>query len=491
MRVAIIGSGFAGLCLGMRLRQMGVDDFTLFEKSDAIGGTWRDNTYPGCACDLMSFAYCFSFEQKKDWSRKWSPQPEILDYIEHCADKYGLRSQIELSTEVIGARFDADQGLWRIETRGPDGVHREREAEVLVSGVGQLHRPVIPKLPGIERFAGASFHSAQWAHDVPLEDRRVVVIGNGASAIQFVPEIAKQAKHVCVVQRTPNWHIPRGDRAYTENEQWRFAKIPFYARLYRWWIWARQELLFRVMDQRPRAVRRAERLALGHLRSQVADPELRERLTPDYPIGGKRILIHDDYYPALCRENVSLVTEDVDRIESDAVVFTDGSRREADVLIFATGFDTTSFLAPMRIEGLGGRTLDDTWKEGAEAYLGMTVPGFPNFFMMYGPNTNLGHNSILFMLECQANYVLRCLDRIRKRDLLYLDVRPEAMDAYNWELQSRLRRTAWAATDHSWYKNDAGRITNNWHGTTTAYWRQTRRPDFDHYRAVRGARAPR
>jgi cation diffusion facilitator CzcD-associated flavoprotein CzcO len=485
MRVAIIGAGFSGLGLGIALKRAGIDSFTILEKAKNVGGTWRENTYPGAACDLMSFAYCFSFEQKTDWTRKWSPQPEILEYLEGCAEKYGLLPNIRFGCEVDGARFDAKAGCWRIRV-SEGGATGEIEADVLVSGVGQLHRPLEPNLAGLECFEGEAFHSARWNASVDLSGKRVGVIGNGASAIQFVPEIAPKTRHLSVFQRTPNWHFPRGDRAYTAKEKRRFARIPLLARFYRWFIWARQELLFSVLAGKPRAVRGARKRALEHLHSQISDPELRKKLTPQYPIGGKRILIDDTYYPTLQRDNVSLVTEPIERVEANAVVTADGVRHPCDVLIFATGFDTTSFLAPMKIEGLAGRSLETEWRDGAEAYYGLSVAGFPNFFMMYGPNTNLGHNSIVFMLECQANYIVRCLKQMQRKDLLYLDVRPEAMAAYNWDLQTRLATTAWAATPSSWYKNSAGRITNNWHGTTTVYWWRTRRPDWDAYRQVRG-----
>ncbi len=485
MRVAIIGSGFSGLCLGIQLKRAGIESFTILEQAERLGGTWRENSYPGSACDLMSFAYCFSFEQKTDWSRKWSPQPEILEYLDGCAQKYGILPHVRFGTVVSSARFDAQAGCWHIRVCDRSGATSEIEADVLVSGVGQLHRPVVPKLPGLDSFDGECFHSARWNRDVELAGKRVGVIGNGASAIQLVPKIAPETQHLSVFQRTPNWHFPRGDRAYTEKEKRRFARVPLLARLYRWFIWARQELLFGVMARKKRASRGARKIALDHLRVQIPDAALREQLTPDYPIGGKRILIDDDYYPTLRRDNVSLVSDAIERIETDAVITSDGTRHGVDVLIFATGFDTTAFLAPMAIEGLAGRRLEHEWQDGAEAYLGLTVAGFPNLFLMYGPNTNLGHNSIIFMLECQANYIVRCLKHMLAHDLLYLDVLPDPMAAYNWELQTQLARTAWAHTPHSWYKNAAGRITNNWYGTATAYWWRTRRPDFDAYRRVR------
>jgi len=483
-RVAIVGSGFSGLCLAIRLLRTGAGEPVILEKAERLGGTWRENTYPGAACDLMSFAYCFSFEQKTDWSRKWSPQPEILEYLDHCAEKYGVLPHVRFGTEVLGARFDEATGTWHVRTRC-DGREETLEADVLVSGVGQLHRPWTPEVPGLDAFAGATFHSAEWRHDVALAGKRIGVVGNGASAIQFIPEIAREAARVEVFQRTPNWIIPRGDRAYTEAEKRRFARHPWLAKLYRWLIWARQEaLFFPVMVGHRWLSKRLEEFALENMREHVRDPELQEALTPDYPVGGKRVLIHDDYYPALARANVELVTSPIERADATGLVTADGRHHDFDVIVFATGFDTTHFLAPMRIEGRGGRVLDQEWKDGAEAYLGIAVAGFPNFFMMYGPNTNLGHNSIIFMIECQAEYVLQCVQRLGERGLRWLDLHPAVQRAFNQRLHRDLERTAWARTDHSWYKTAAGKITNNWSSTTLRYWWDTRKPDFGEYREV-------
>jgi len=476
-RIAVIGAGFGGLCMGIRLRQAGIDSFTILEKADRLGGTWRDNTYPGAACDSPAFAYCYSFEQKTDWSRKWSPQPEILGYMEHCARKYGLLPHIRFGTEIAGARFDPAAGVWRLRTAAGDTI----EAEVVVSAVGQLNRPYTPALPGLEQFRGIALHSARWRHDVDLAGKRVAVIGNAASAIQFIPQIAPQVKRLLVFQRSANWMIPKNDRVYGEDEKRRFARFPLLARLYRWWLWLTYESRFPVFRQEPLMSRALARVAERSMREQVADPALQRALLPDYPIGGKRILISDDYYQALCRENVEVVTAPIERLTEGGIVTADGRTTPVDVVIFATGFETTSFLVPMRIEGLQGRVLEEVWKGGAEAYLGVAVAGFPSFFMLYGPNTNLGHNSIIFMLECQVSYVMSCLRALRERDLAWLDVRPEAMREYNARLQAVLARSVWARTERSWYKRADGRITNNWCGTTVAYWWRTRRLVLAHY----------
>ncbi len=480
-RIAIIGSGFAGLCLGIQLKKLGLESFTIFEKSHRLGGTWRDNRYPGSACDLPSMAYCFSFEQKTDWSRKWSPQAEILDYMDHCAEKYGLFPHIRFGTEVAGARFGADSGVWRIVTGSGDEI----EAEILVSGVGQLHRPYLPAMRGLERFEGECFHSAQWNHDYDLRGKRVAVIGNAASAIKFIPEIAKQAAQLYVFQRSANWMLPRGDRAFTDVEKHRMSEWPLVAKLYRWFIWGRQELMFPMFIGSERAAKKATQMALDNMRSVITDPKLQDALTPDYPIGGKRILISDDYYPALERANVQVVAAEIERFDAKGVTTRDGASFEVDAAILATGFRTNEFLAPMQIEGLDGLSLGTVWADGALAYFGLTVAGFPNFFMMYGPNTNLGHNSIIFMIECQANYIIRSIQILQRKGLKYLNLRTRAMQAFNRKLDAELERTAWARTGKSWYKNEAGKITNNWSGTTARYWWQTRKVDLDAYEQVR------
>jgi cation diffusion facilitator CzcD-associated flavoprotein CzcO len=479
-RIAIIGAGFSGLCLGIQLRQAGIHAFTIYEKASALGGTWRDNTYPGAACDVPAMAYCFSFEQKTDWSRKWAPQAEILAYMEHCARKYGLLPHLRFDTEIASAEFDEDAALWHLRTTAGETI----EAEVLVAGVGQLNRPALPVILGLERFRGPRFHSARWDHQVALDGRRVGVIGNAASAIQFVPEIAPRCGELFVFQRSANWMMPRNDRAYSEREKRRFARHPWLARLVRWSIWAAFEMQWPLFRRNRWFARRYEKLAVEKMREAVRDPRLQEVLVPDYPVGGKRILISDDYYAALCRENVELVTAGIDRIEEDAVVTRDGRSIPLDVMILATGFQTTEFLAPMELSGLSGRRLRDAWKDGARAYLGISLAGFPNFFMMYGPNTNLGHNSIIFMIECQSRYILGCIRALRERGLAWLDLRRDVQDAFDAKMQRDLARTVWNDTDHSWYKDAAGRITNNWSGSTIRYWWSTRAVDLRHYHQV-------
>jgi len=478
--IAIIGCGFSGLCLAMQLRRAGHDAFTIYEQAERLGGTWRDNTYPGAACDSPSFAYCFSFEQKTDWSRKWSPQPEILAYMEHCARKYDLLPHIRFGTGIAAARWDEEAGLWRLTTTGGETA----TANVLVSGVGQLNRPSVPDIPGLDDFRGTWFHSARWDPDFDASGKRVGVVGNAASAVQFVPELAKETSRLTIFQRSANWMLPKFDHVYTDEEKRRFARRPWLARLYRWWIWASFEMRFPIFLRNRFLSRRLEALATRAMRGQISDPELQEKLVPDYPIGGKRILISDDYYPTLDRDDVEVVTAGIERVTPGGVRTRDGRDFPLDALVLATGFQTTDFLVPMEITGRDGRKLHDEWKDGARAYLGISTPGFPNLFMMYGPNTNLGHNSILFMLECQTRYIQDCLRQMDQEGLASIELREDVMDAFTAKLRRELERTAWAATEHSWYKNEAGLITNNWSGTTLRYWWNTRRADLGLYRQV-------
>lgn len=475
--IAIIGSGFSGLALGIQLQKAGFNSLTIYEKAASLGGTWRDNTYPGATCDIPSFLYSFSFEPKTDWSRKWSPQPEILDYMEHCAAKHQLHAKIRFNCEVRSARFDASRRVWDLEFTDGSAT----TAQVLISSVGQLSRSAFPDIPGREDFAKTTFHSARWNHDHDLSGETVGVIGSAASAIQFIPEIAKRARKIVVFQRSANWILRRNDITYSAEDKRKFAASPMRTRLYRAWIWFLHEMRYPLFARYQLFIKSSTKLALQHLEKEITDPTLRAALTPDYPIGAKRLLISDDYYPALCRENVELVTERVDHIESDSVLTTDGRKRAVDTLIFATGFDSTSFLVPMKITGKGGMTLEQQWQNGAEAHLGITVPGFPNFFMTYGPNTNIGHNSIIFMIECQTDYILQCIKKIAEPSVETLELRQEVFEDYNRELVRQLDQTVWATIRKSWYKTDAGKITNNWARSTARYWWETRRVKFDRF----------
>ena len=397
--------------------------------------------------------------------------------MEECARKYDLAPHIRFNTEIAGARWDEDESVWRIQTAAGE----EFLAEVLVSGTGQLNRPSIPNLPGLKEFKGVSFHSAKWRHDVDLNGLNVAVVGNAASAIQFVPVIATKAARLTIFQRSANWMIERGDRAYTEAEKQRFARHPMLALAYRWFLYLQYESNWPVFRRIKFFVNRTQNAAREYLRTTIKDPKLQQSQVPDYPFGGKRMLISDDYFPALNRDNVKVELGGIDHIAETAVVTKDGRTIPADVIILATGFQSTSFLAPMTITGAGGRSLNDEWHGAARAYLGITVSGFPNLFLMYGPNTNLGHNSIIFMIECQANYILGCLEQMDSRGLASIDLRRDAMESFDARVQRELQRTVWAVTGKSWYKTDDGRITNNWSGSTIRYWWETRIADLALY----------
>ncbi|MEE9254694.1 MAG: NAD(P)/FAD-dependent oxidoreductase [Pseudomonadales bacterium] len=471
--IAIIGAGISGICMGIQLKRAGIHNFTIYEKEAALGGTWRDNTYPGCGCDVPSYLYSFSFEQKADWARKFSSQGAILEYLEQCVEKYGLKPHISLGNEITRARFIAEDGTWQMESARGD----ELLANVLVSGCGQLNRPLYPDIEGLDQFEGTCFHCARWDHDHDLRGERVAVIGNGASAIQFIPEIAPGLEHLTVFQRTPNWVIPRLDRAYSSAQHRWFRWLPSVKRLYRCFIYLQLESRWPAFSLGTRFAERFKQIVAAQMGARVADARLRKDLIPEYPIGAKRVLISDDYLEAVQAPNVEVVTSPIARVTSSGVETLDGRSHRVDTIILATGFQSTRFLAPIEIEGKDGRILEHCWINGAQAYLGLTVAGFPNFFMCYGPNSNLGHNSIIFMIECQVRYILKCIEALRKRRLRYLDVREEAVVRYNRALQRDLRQRVWEACN-SWYKTDAGKVTNNWAYSTLYYWWKTIEPDF-------------
>lgn len=476
-RVAILGAGFSGLCMAVRLAKAGIRSFTIYEKSDGVGGTWRDNSYPGAGCDIPSHLYSFSFDRRPDWSRHYALQPEILRYLDDCVDRFGLRSKIRFGVEIVGARFDDAEALWHLRTRSGETF----TADVLVTGLGQLNRPSVPEIPGLEQFTGTAFHSARWDHSSDLAGKRVAVIGNGASAVQFVPRIAPDVARLHLFQRSANWILPRNDAAYSAIAQRIFRSLPALEWMHRAAIYWALETRFLAMQNRTGrwVAPLVERAAMAHLEAQVPDADVRAKLVPDYPLGCKRVLISDDFYPALARANVEVVTSPIERFVRDGVVTADRRHRPVDTLIFGTGFESLSFLAPLEIEGRHGVRLGDVWRDGAEAYLGTAVAGFPNLFILYGPNTNLGHNSIVFMVEAQVGWAVRCVEELFRRDAGWLDVRREAMDAYNRDLQERMLDTVWMAGCHNWYKTASGKVTNNWPRFTFRYWLEMRKARFD------------
>lgn len=472
--VAIVGAGIAGLGMAIQLKRAGVDDFVVFEKAPELGGTWWDNTYPGCACDTMSLLYSYSFAPKTDWSRMFPRQPEILDYLRQCADTYGVRPHIRFGTTITSAHYDDDAAQWRLSTADGEVV----TAKVAVVSLGLLHVPYYPPVPGRESFRGAMFHSAHWDHSYDLSGKRVAVVGTGGSSVQFVPEIADRVAHLNVFQRTPPWILPKPDRRLTGLERGLFAAVPAVQWAYRALIYWAHETLGLAMRAAP-LLRLVEKISLRHLARHITDPELRRRLTPDYRLGCKRPLVSNDYYPTLNRPNVELVTSGIERFTEDAVVTADGTEHPADVVIFSTGFHVTDVYQQLNtdIVGAGGVKLLDAWRDGMEGYLGVATAGFPNLFFLLGPNS-IGDNSTVFMVEAQTRYILRCVQLLfADPEATAIAVKPEAQAAFNAALQRRLKKAVWSVGGcTSWYLDANGVNRTIWPGSTATYWLRTRRP---------------
>ena len=491
--VAIIGAGMSGIVAGVRLKQAGVP-FVIIEKNADVGGTWLENTYPGARVDVQSAFYSYSFAQKIDWPNPFSTQEVLLDYFRECADEQGIREQMRFNTEVVSATFDEDACTWSLRLRPADGVEETIEVQAVISAVGQLNRPKLPDIAGRETFSGPAFHSAQWDHSVDLAGKRVAVIGTGASAAQFVPEIAEQVAELSVFQRTPAWFLPVPN--YRDETpaglQWLFLHVPHYMHWYRFWLfWTSTDGLLpaAIVDENwqsegasvSAANDQLRQLFTTFLQAQYEDrPDLFEKILPTYPVAAKRFLLDNGSWPeALKRDNVELITEGIKEITADGVVTEDGRLIEADVIIFGTGFHASQFLMPMKIVGRNGIALTEQWDGDARAYLGITVPNFPNFFMLYGPNTNIVVNgSIIYFSECEVQYVLGCLRMLLKDGHRAMDCRQDVHDAYNERIDEANLKRAWGASDvNSWYKNDRGRVAQNWPFNLLDYWQQTRKPD--------------
>jgi cation diffusion facilitator CzcD-associated flavoprotein CzcO len=478
-RVVVVGAGFGGIGMAVALKQAGIEDFVVLDRGDDLGGIWRDNTYPGLCCDVPSALYSFSFWPWR-WSRRFPPRQEILDYLRALSDDRGLAPHLRLRSGIAAAEFDERRALWNLTLEDGERL----QAAAVVSAVGQLSRPALPDIPGREDFAGPSWHSARWDHSVDLTGQRVAVVGTGASAIQFVPEIAKDAAHVDIYQRSAPYILPKSDRAYREAEQVLRDRVPAVRKADRLRTFLYGELLTSGFVVSRKLLAAPMQLWRRQLESQITDPQLRSQCVPDYVMGCKRVLFSDDWYPTLVRPNVDLVTDLVERIAPGGVVTAGGTVRPADVIIYGTGFQTLDFLAPMTVTGLGGRQLRESWREGAEAYLGITVAGFPNFFMLYGPNTNLGGNSIIYMLEGQIAYVLGALAALDEEGLDWIDVRPEVQDAFNAWVAAASRASVWESGCTSWYTTASGRNTNNWPVQTFLYRNRVRHFDLSKYRAM-------
>jgi cation diffusion facilitator CzcD-associated flavoprotein CzcO len=476
----ILGTGFAGLCAAIRLQQAGGRSFIMLEKSHDIGGTWRDNVYPGCACDVPSHLYSLSFAPKSDWTRMYATQPEIWRYMQDVASRFHLHPAIRFGAIVKSVVWNDARAVWCVTTK--DG--RRFEGRMIFSGLGPLHIPSYPNVPGRETFTGPSFHSATWDFSVDLTGKRVVVIGTGASAIQFIPEIADKPAKLTVFQRTPAWIMPKLDYAFSEGQQ-RRLKNPLYRRLFRFRIFVTNELRALGFLGNKRVAAAGEAMASAHLAKQISDPALRAKLAPDYRMGCKRVLISNDFYPAMARDNVSLETGEIAEIRAASVVTADGRDIPADVIIYGTGFHTTDSFASVRIIGRHGLDLNDAFADGMHAHWGITVPGFPNFFFLLGPNTGLGHNSVVLMIEAQVNYVMSLLKQMDARHWRVAEVRPEAEHAWNAKIQTKLQSTVWTQGGcKSWYMDDNGRNTTVWPGFVYQYQLKTRKAAIADYMQV-------
>jgi cation diffusion facilitator CzcD-associated flavoprotein CzcO len=472
----VVGSGFGGLAAAIELARTGTTDVVLLEKADDLGGTWRDNRYPGCACDIPSHLYSFSFAPSARWSRAFAEQPEIWAYLRKVADEFGVSERIRYGEELVEATYD--DGTWHLRTARGTTL----ETRSLVLATGALSEPFVPALPGLESFGGNVFHTAEWPDDdtEAIDGTAVAVIGTGASAIQAVPQIAPRAGHLTVFQRTPSWILPKGDRTIGRREQEWLERFPWLNRLVRAGVYWRNESRVLAFTSQPGLMKAIELVARRHLRKQVTDPQTRAALTPTYRMGCKRILISNDYLPTFNRSDVELVTDPILRIEPDAVVTTDGRRHEIGTLVLCTGFKATEPYERLTVRGVAGRTLREAWGAGMQAHLGVTVAGFPNLFLVVGPNSGLGHNSMVFIIEAQARYIAQCIGLRDHAGARSVSVPERVQDAFNADLERRSRRTVWATGCHSWYLDRFGHNRALWPASSVAFWRRTRRLDPRH-----------
>lgn len=485
VRVAVIGSGFGGLGAAVRLRREGITDFVVLERAGSVGGTWRDNSYPGCACDVPSHLYSFSFAPNPEWPRTFSGQEHIRAYLEHVADTFGLRPHIRLDHEVTRMRWDNDELHWVIESANGTTV----VADVVVSATGPLSDPKMPDIPGLADFPGKVFHSARWDHDADLTGKRVAMIGTGASAIQIVPAIQPKAGKLTLFQRTPPWVMPRMDRKISGFERRLHRALPATGTARRGLLWGIRELQVSAFTKHPDQLGLVERIAKSNMARAIKDPALRAKLTPSYRIGCKRILLSSTYYPALAQPNVDVVASGLAEVRGSTVVASDGTEAEVDAIIFGTGFHVTDMPIAERVTGADGMTLTESWKDGMQALRGASAAGFPNWMTIIGPNTGLGNSSMILMIESQLNYMA---DYLRQLNVLggkvALDARPSAVSAWNRRVQDRMKRTVWNTGGcNSWYLDANGRNTTVWPGTTAEFRKATRTVDVSEYQVLRPA----
>jgi cation diffusion facilitator CzcD-associated flavoprotein CzcO len=487
VRIFVLGAGFAGLGAAIKLDEAGEHDFLVVDKGDSVGGTWRDNTYPGAACDVPSQLYSFSFAPNTEWSRSFSPQPEIHAYLQRVAEESGVLDRFRFGVTVEDASWDEDDRVWQVTTSAGTVT-----ADILISGSGGLSEPKLPEIKGIEGFTGEIFHSARWNHDYDLTGKRVAVIGTGASAIQIVPEIAPKVARLDVYQRTAPWVIPRNDRTYSSLERFAFRHLPFVQKAYRTAIYWGREAYVPGFTLQPKLAAPARAMGLANIAKGISDPALREAVTPTYRIGCKRILISNTYYPALARDNVELVTDGIAEITPTGIVTNDGTEREVDCLIVATGFYTTDQPIAHHLKGRDGRTLADVWAEhGMASYKGTTTVGFPNLFQIVGANTGLGHSSMVFIIESQIAYILSALEQMRQKGIATVEPSPQAQAAWNSDVQRRMKRTVWSTGGcASWYLDEHGRNTTLWPRSTFSFRALLRRFDLEKYVVTTASDAP-
>ena len=470
--IVIVGTGFSGMGMAIKLKESGRDDFVVLEKAHDVGGTWRDNTYPGCECDIPSHMYSFSYELNDKWSKSFSGQPEIWAYMRKVAEQHNLREKIDFGVEVKGASWDEDAKRWTINTNG-----ETYSARVLVAGVGGLHIPNIPEVKGADTFDGPMFHSATWNHEVDLKDKKVVVIGTGASAIQFVPIIAQEVSNLTVFQRTPAWVLPKKDKPTSDAKKALFSKVPGATRAYRNALYWGLEARAIAFNGHLKVLPVAEKIVKRYLKKAIPDAELRAKLTPDYRLGCKRVLQSNTYYPTFLRDNVELNTEGVAEIVADGVIDNNGVKHEADIVIWGTGFHVVDAFDYLDIKGRDGLDLASQFKEhGVETYMGMTIHGFPNLYFMLGPNTALGHNSVVFMIEQQTKYIMKMLDEMKRRGAAAAEATLEAQTAFNTEIQRLVSKGIWTTGGcTSWYLDSHGKNRTIWPKFTFQYWWETRK----------------
>ncbi|RJQ84401.1 flavin-containing monooxygenase [Amycolatopsis panacis] len=478
-KVVIVGTGFSGLGQAIQLEKAGIRDYLILEKAGEVGGTWRDNSYPGCACDVQSHIYSFSFAQNPDWSRSFSPRQEIFEYLKRVADSHRLRERIRFGVEITGAHWDAGARRWTVETKGG----QEFSAQFVVSGVGGLHIPQIPRLPGIASFQGQAWHSAQWNHEFDLPGKKVAVVGTGASAVQFVPQIAPEVAELKLFQRTPPWLLPKPDHPMPAWTRRVFRQVPGAQRLYRGALYWSREARALGFTGPSWIMQAGQVLSRRHIARGIKDPELRRKVTPDYTMGCKRVLLSNDYFPALDRPNVDVITDGVAEVRAHSVVDGAGVEHEVDAIIYGTGFKVIDALDYLDITGVDGRDLAKSWAtEGARTHKGITVSGFPNLFFLLGPNTAVGHTSVIFMIEAQARYVVDAIRLADSRGAEALDVRESVQERFQEHLQGKLAKSVWTQGGcKSWYLDAKGINRATWPGFTWRYWLQTRRVEPSDY----------